>query len=232
MSPTIHPSTLRFLKALAAHNDRTWFSEHQEAYGAARTNVISFVDALIARMREHDQLDTWSGKSSLYRINNDLRFSADKSPYQPRFAGYLRRAKPLLRGGYYWWIKPGASRVSCGFAHPDPADLLRIRLDIRDQHDVWQRLLRNAAIRRHFGTMQGDKVKTTPRGFDADDPAIALLRYRQFWFTRSFTDAEVLAPDFLTQVNKTFRSIRPFFDHVSEVLTTDLNGEPRVTPRS
>jgi uncharacterized protein (DUF2461 family) len=76
--------------------------------------------------------------------------------------------------------------------------------------------------------MQGDKVKTTPRGFVKDHPAIDLLRYKQFWFERSFTDKEVVAHNFIEQVNKTFKSIRPFFNHMSEVLTTDLNGESRI----
>jgi uncharacterized protein (DUF2461 family) len=74
--------------------------------------------------------------------------------------------------------------------------------------------------------MQGDCVKTTPRGFPVDHPAIGLLRYKQFWFERSFSDEEVLAKDFLNKVNQTFKSIRPFFDYMSNVLTTDLNGEP------
>jgi len=73
--------------------------------------------------------------------------------------------------------------------------------------------------------MQGGQVKTTPRGFQIDHPAIELLRYKQFWLECTFTDKEVLAPDFLTEVNKTFKSIRSFFNYMSEVLTTDLNGE-------
>jgi hypothetical protein len=51
------------------------------------------------------------------------------------------------------------------------------------------------------------------------------LRYKQYWFEHDFTDQEVLAPDFVNQTNKIFKSIRPFFDYMSEVLTTDLNGE-------
>jgi uncharacterized protein (DUF2461 family) len=73
--------------------------------------------------------------------------------------------------------------------------------------------------------MQGDQLKTVPKGFPRDHPAIDLLRYKQYWFERSFTDREVLADDFLNQVNKVFKSIRPFFDYTSYVLTTDENGE-------
>jgi len=226
MSFVIQKSTLDFLKKLSSHNDREWFNKHKEEYLQAQQNAIEFADRLIGLMNKHDQIETPSGKKSLYRIYNDVRFSKDKSPYNPRFAGYLRRHKPLLRGGYYWWIKSGASRVSCGFAYPNPEDLKRIRSDIRDNFDAWTKLLRAKAILTNFGTMEGEKVTTTPKGFDKDDPAIDLLRYKQFWFTRSFTDKEVLAPGFLNRVDKTFKSIRPLFDYMSDVLSTDLNGEP------
>ncbi len=225
MSVSIQKSTFDFLKKLSSHNDRDWFNEHKDEYVRAQENAVEFADQLISLMNRHDRIETESGKKSLYRIYNDVRFAKDKSPYNPRFAGYLKRYKPLLRGGYYWWIKPGASRVSCGFAYPNPEDLKRIRLDIQDNFENWNKLLNSKAIKTNFGKMQGEKVKTAPKGFDKDDPAIDLLRYKQFWFSRLFTDKEVLAPNFVNEVNKTFKCIRPLFDYMSDLLGTDLNGE-------
>jgi len=226
MPATIKKSTFYFLKKLSTHNDRDWFDKHKGEYLEAQENAMAFADQLIGLMSQHDRIESPSGKKSLYRIYNDVRFSKDKTPYNPRFAGYLRRHKPMLRGGYYWWIQPGDSHVSCGFAYPSPEDLLRIRLDIRDNVGAWRKLLNSKALKANFGMMQGNKVKTTPKGFDNDHPAIDLLRYKQFWFSRPFSDNEVLANNFLKEVNKTFQSIRPFFDYMSEVLNTDLNGEP------
>ncbi len=176
-------------------------------------------------MNTHDRLSTSSARLSLYRIYNDVRFSKDKTPYNPRFFGYLGRSKPLLRGGYYYWIKPGESRVGCGFIHPNPEDLKRIREDISGNYADWKKLLKTKSIVTTFGSITGDQVKTTPRGFSAEDPAIELLRYKQYWFEHSFTDSDVLSKDFLNTVNKTFKAIRPFFNYMSEVLTTDANGE-------
>src|SRR5690349_18880880 len=163
------------------------------------------MDALIAKMNVHDRIDTPSGKKSLYRIYNDVRFSKDKSPYNPRFAGYLKRVKPNLRGGYYFWIRPGATRVGCGFVYPNPDDLKRARMDILDNYKDWNKILQSRTMRSAFGEMRGDLVKTTPKGFPKDHPAIHLLRHRQFWFERSFTDKEVLSADFLKMVNQTFK---------------------------
>jgi uncharacterized protein (TIGR02453 family) len=183
------------------------------------------MDHLILLMSKHDRIETISGKKALYRIYNDVRFSKDKSPYNPRFAGYMRRTKPLLRGGYYIWIRPGASRVACGFSYPNADDLKRIRQDIADDFTNWNKLLKAAAIKKNFGAMKGGKLKTAPRGFEKDHPAIDLLRFKQYWFEHTFTDKEVLAPDFANNVSKVFKSIRPLFDYMSDVLTTDLNGE-------
>lgn len=220
----INKTTFDFLKALARNNNREWFNVHKTDYVKAQENVIQFLNALIDKMNGHDRLETRTGKESLYRIYNDVRFSDDKIPYNPRFAGHFRRVKPQLRGGYYFWIKPGESRVGCGFTYPSAEDLLRIRQDIDVNHADWRKLLKSKSIQRAFGDMQGDQVKTAPRGFAKDHPAIDLLRHKQYWFEHSFSDKEVLAPDFLTNVNNTYLSIRPFFDYVSDVLTTDLNG--------
>jgi uncharacterized protein (TIGR02453 family) len=225
VSHTIQKSTFDFLKKLSKNNNRDWFNANKERYEAAKLDVEQFMDALISKMNSHDRLENVSGRKSLYRIYNDVRFAKDKSPYNPRFAGYLRRSKPELRGGYYIWIKPGGSMIGCGFSHPNAEDLLRIRQDITTNFDDWKKLLKSKNIINNFGTMLGDKVKTTPRGFSPDDPAIELLRYKQFWFEKKFSDSEVLSKDFLMQVNNTYRAIRPFFNYMTDVLSTDLNGE-------
>lgn len=224
-SPIIHKSTFGFLTKLSRNNNREWFTTHKEQYINAQQNAEQFIEALISKMNLHDQIETASGKKSLYRIYNDVRFSADKTPYNPRFAGHLKRTKPMLRGGYYFWIKPGGSKVGCGFTYPASEDLKRIRLDIQNNYKDWKKFPNSKAISSTFGAMQGDRVATAPRGFSKDHPAIDLLRHKQFWFERYFTDKQVLSDNFLNEIDKTFKSIRPFFDYMSEVLTTDLNGE-------
>lgn len=221
----ISNETMLFLKSLERNNNRDWFQKHKDRYLAAQQDVVEWLNALIAEMNKHDQIQTRNGKEALYRIYNDVRFSEDKTPYNPRFAGNLKRVKPFLRGGYYFWIKPGASRIGCGFTYPNPQDLLRIRQDINVNHHQWRKILKQKKLRQVFGSMQGDQVKTAPKGFPKNHPAIDLLRYKQFWFEKSYTDKEVLSKSFLQQVNNDFKAIRPFFDHMTEVLSTDLNGE-------
>lgn len=222
----IEKSTFKFLKDLAKNNDRDWFAVHKEKYHMAHMNVQEFVDALITKMNRHDQIETPNGKKALYRIYNDVRFAKNKEPYTCKFSGNLKRLKPMLRGGYYFTLKPGESRVGCGFTYPNPEDLNRIRMDIHYNHSDWKKILSSKKLKSTFGEMLGEQVKTTPKGFSKDDPAIELLRYKQFWFVKYFTDQEVLADNFLNEMEKTYKAIRPFFDYMSDVLGTDVNGEP------
>jgi uncharacterized protein (TIGR02453 family) len=228
----IKKTTLDFLKALARNNNRDWFQHNKERYLSSQENMMQWLDALLAQLSKHDQLKTANGKEALYRIYNDVRFSKDKAPYNPRFAGNFKRLKPFLRGGYYFWIKPGASRIGCGFTYPNAEDLLRIRQDIALNYEDWYKLLKNKKLNNTFGAMQGETVKTAPKGFSKDHEAIDLLRHKQFWFEKSYTDKEVLSKDFLKQVNNDFKAIRPFFDYMTEILTTDLNGETIIKKKS
>ncbi|QQR88496.1 MAG: DUF2461 domain-containing protein [Flavobacteriales bacterium] len=220
----IEQATLTFLKDLSRNNDRDWFTKHRDRYEAAHANMISFADALLERMGKHDRFDTASGRKSLMRIYNDLRFHKHKPPYNPRFGGNLDRAKPALRGGYYYHVEPGWSFISCGFFGPEPADLKLIRSDIAYDPGTWAKLIASKAMRATFEPLAGDQVATVPKGFTKDHPAIDLLRRKQFIFRRRFTDAQVLSKSFLSDVEASFRTVRPWFDHMSAVLTSDANG--------
>ncbi|MEX1132478.1 MAG: DUF2461 domain-containing protein [Flavobacteriales bacterium] len=222
----IEKTTLSYLTALERHNDKPWFEANKDRYLTAHANMVDFAEALLERMKAHDRISTPSGRQSLMRIYTDQRFHKDKPPYAPRFGGRLVRVKPALRGGYFYRIQPGGrSHVTCGFMGPVADDLRLIRQDIIHDEIVWRKLLRAKNLRSHFGDLFGEEVATVPRGYAKDDPAADLLRKKQFLLRRSFTDAEVLDPRFLDEVVKTFRAVRPWFDHMTAVLTTDGNGE-------
>lgn len=218
------PSSLEFLRKLAKHNDRDWFNAHKEQFLQEQEAIIRFSDALLHEMNAHDVIETAGGKQALLRIYRDTRFSKEKTPYNPRWAGYYKRATKLRRGSYYFHIAPGNSFVEGGFWGPEPHDLKRIRDEFAYDAKPFRKILASKIFRETFGTLKGEQVKTSPKGFSADDPAIDLIRYKQFLLVRKFSDKEVLDKNFLREVNATFRKMRPFLDYMSEVLTTDVNG--------
>jgi uncharacterized protein (TIGR02453 family) len=218
-----HKSIFNFLSSLKANNNREWFEENKDRYKEAHQNAIVFADALITEMNKVDYIDTVSGKKALFRIYRDMRFTKDKTPYKTCFSGHLRRATRTLRGGYYFHLEPGNSYVGGGFFGPNSDDLLRIREVIAQNARPLRAILNDAEFREIFGKLQGDKVKTSPRGFSIDHPDIDLIRYKQFYVKHTFTDKEVLDEDFVFEVVKTYLTLRPYFNYMSEILTVDVD---------
>lgn len=223
-SASIPASSLEFLRQLKKNNNREWFNKNKDRYLLEYQNMMVFTDDLLSKMRKHDNIETASGKQSLFRIYRDTRFSNDKTPYKTYWAGRFKRATKKRRGGYYFQIEPGASFAAVGFFAPNPADLLRIRQDIDYNFGDWKKLLSNKKIAGTFGGIKGEKVSTAPKGFSKSSPGIELLRHKQFYFERYFTDDEVLDKMFVIELSNTFKNIRPWLDYMSDVLTTDLNG--------
>jgi uncharacterized protein (TIGR02453 family) len=221
----IDPSTFQFLKTLSKNNNREWFNTHKNKYLDAHQNMCDVVYAILSEMKKHDELTNESGKKSLLRIYSDVRFSKDKAPYNPRFAFRFQRATKLKRGGYYVNLTPGNSYLSCGFFSPNSEDLKRIRQDIEMNYSDWKKLLKTKSIQDNFGELRGKKLESAPRGFSKAHDGIELLKHKQFIFRHNFTDEDVLSPGFAKEVNRLFKAIRPFFNYMSEILTTDLNGE-------
>ena len=223
----ISKDNFAFLKKLQNNNNRDWFNENKAFYQAQHENTIAFANELLAKMAEHDTIETPTGKKSLYRIYRDVRFSKDKSPYKTHWGGGFRRATKQLRGGYYFHIQPGGnSFIGGGFWAPNKEDLLRIREEIASDDSEMRSIITGKEFVDTFGQLDGEQLKSAPKGFDKEHPAIDLLRYKQFIFGKNFSDEDVLKSDFVDVANDTFKKMRPFFDYMSEVLTTDSNGTP------
>ena len=226
MTTHLSKSTLKFLKDLAKNNDRDWFNEHKDRYRTAHEEVIALADHLLDRFSEFDEIETPTGKKATMRIYRDTRFSKDKTPYKTNFGVGFKRATQLRRGGYYLHLTPGSSFVGGGFWGPESHDLKRIRQELGANAEPLREIIADGEFKRLFGQLEGDQLKTAPQGFARDHKNIDLLRYKQFLVKRDFTDAQVTSPDFADMVMEGFRGMQPFFAYMTEILTTDANGEP------
>jgi len=215
----ISSSTFEFLKDLTLNNNRDWFTENKPRYHEAHQDVIQFMDALIAEMNKVDNIETESGKKSLFRIYRDVRFSKNKSPYKVSLSGVLKRATKWLRGGYYVHFEPGNIFIAVGFWAPESADLKIIREELAHDAKPLRAILADRDFGSIWGEMEGEQVKTAPKGYSKDHPNIDLLRHKAFVFTKAFSEEEALSEGFLFEIMKAFIGIRPFFDYMSEVLT-------------
>ncbi|SHL55560.1 TIGR02453 family protein [Chryseobacterium carnipullorum] len=213
---------LEFLKQLEKNNNREWFARHKPEYDLIVKENKVFFDQIYTELQEHDNLKG----IHIYRIYRDVRFSKDQTPYKNNFGVGYSRSKPMLRGGYYIQIEPNNSFVGGGFWGPEAKDLLRIRKELELNTAAIEKITSDKTFLQYFGNIEGDAVKTAPRGFDKNHPAIDLIRKKQYVVMRKFTDKEVLSSNFQKEAILTLLAMRPFFDYMSEVLTTDLNGEP------
>ena len=222
------PSTFTFLKQVKKNNNRNWFNANKETYIEQNAAVVAFADALIAQMNKYDKIETPSGKKAVFRIYRDVRFSKDKSPYKTHFGLHMSRATKLRRGGYYFHIEPGKCFVGGGFWDPNPDDLKHIREQIAIHPKPLRKILESKDFKKNFSKLEGEKLVNVPRGFEKDHPAVDLLKYKQFLISRNIPEKILLSKKGLDEVVRSFRAMRPFFDYMSDILTTNTNGESLV----
>ena len=211
----------QFFNELAINNTREWFQDHKPRFKSLEQDVKLFGEKLKGLLNIEDRVD----RAKLFRIYRDVRFSKDKTPFKTHFGISFHREKPALRGGYYLHIKPGDNFIATGFWNPNKEDLLRIRKEMEIDSSEFREIMENVNFKKVWGSLEGEEVKTAPKNFSKDDPNIDLIRKKQYIFTKSYSDKEVLAPNFIENVHNDFKTIRPFFDYMSDVLTTNTNGE-------
>lgn len=219
---TFSRDTFSFLNRLKTNNNRDWFNEHKPEFKNVESHVKAQYNYLGELMNTHDIID----KTKVFRIYRDVRFSKNKLPYKTHFGGSFHRKKPELRGGYYLHLQPNnESFIAIGFWEPNKEDLMRIRKEFELDTDEIRDILKDKTFKNTWGEFVGEELKTAPRGFNKTHQNIDLIKKKQFIFTKSYTDNEVISKDFIESVNQAFKDARPYLDYMSDVLTTNLNGE-------
>jgi len=156
-----------------------------------------------------------------------VRFSKDKTPYKNSLSGHFTRATKWKRGGYYFHLQPNnQSYVGGGFWTPNKEDIFRIRKEIEADDKPFRKVFNSTTFKKTFGSIEGEQLKTAPRGFNKEHRAVDLLRHKSFICAHKFSDTDLVNTKAAKSVAATFKKMRPFFDLFSEVLTTNLNGEP------
>ena len=183
----IQKKTFDFLSALKENNHRDWFQAHKDTYQEAHENMIDFAAELYAAMQKHDHLVDSNGKKALHRIYRDIRFSKDKTPYKKNLSGSFKRATAALRGGYYFHIEPGNCFIGGGFWGPNSGDLKQIRAHIDAEPERLREVLEAQDFIQYFGKLEGEQLKTAPKGYERDHAAIDLLRYLLFLLYKRFS---------------------------------------------
>ena len=217
----IPKNIISFLKELKLNNNRDWFNKNKDQFKSIQADIKTFAQEVKDSLNLSDDIE----KLKIFRIYRDLRFSKDKTPFKKNIGMAFHRAKPELRGGYYLEISADESFVAVGFWNPNKEDLLRIRKEIEIDGQEFKSIINQKKIKDVWGEIKGEEVKTSPKGFDRDHEHIDMIKKKQFIFVRKLNEEDILDENFQQELVGFFLSIRPFFDYMSEILTTNLNGE-------
>ncbi len=221
MSISIPKSSFEFLKKLKQNNTREWMQENKKEYQKNEMALKSFYAEVEMGLNLVDEI----ASSKIFRIHRDVRFSKNKTPYNVHRSVSFSRAGLQNRGGYYLRLEPGNSYMAGGFFDPNPADLLRIRKEFELDSSEIREILSDQNFEKAFGGFNREyALKTAPKGFDKNDSNIDLIRLKNFFVRHPFTDAEVFAENFKENLLHHYQLLRPYFNYMSDVLTTDLNG--------
>jgi uncharacterized protein (TIGR02453 family) len=220
----ITTSTLDFLRELKLNNDRGWFEEHkkeyQHAYGEFFDTVVQLILA-IGRFDPDIAESHLDPKSCIMRINRDIRFSKDKSPYKTNFFAFINkggRKSPF--GGYYFHLEPGATFIGGGIYMPEPVVLDKLRRQIDLHFNEWNAIVSMQEFTSLFpkGVEPSGKLKRPPKGYEITNPAVEYLKFKGYYTQRFLGDKEVTDPAFVPRLADTFLAAKPMIDFLNSAL--------------
>jgi uncharacterized protein (TIGR02453 family) len=218
---TIQKSTLAFLSDLKKKNTREWFNINRSRYIEAKTNFESFVQAVIDEIIKFDPiLKGLEAKSCTYRINRDIRFSNDKTIYKTYMGAFIVKGGKKngdRYAGYYVHVEPGNSSMIAGGAYVPPMQwLTAIREKIDDQGNKFKKILYDKDLKKYFGDIEGEKLKSAPKGFPRDHPDIELLKMKSYLVSRIISDKEIISDGIFSLIIKACRAMKPLNDFLND----------------
>ncbi|MHA7131479.1 DUF2461 domain-containing protein [Algoriphagus namhaensis] len=217
---------LEFLSALAQNNHKDWMDANKKWYMDTRNRFIEDVEILLKQMTEIEPaLSAFKPKDCVFRQNRDIRFSANKDPYKTNFGAYFSPGgKKSPRPGYYLQVQPGNSFLAGGIWMPEGAILKKIRKEIDYSGAELRQIENDPDFKKLFSGIEGEKLKTSPREYEADHPYIEYLRLKSFTVSHPISDKAVESGAFLTFALDGFRRMKPFNDFLDKAVEDVEDG--------
>ena len=211
---------LQFLSKLKKNNSKEWFDNNKKEYDELRKEVIAFVTGMIKNIQTFDPaLVGLEAKQCMFRINRDMRFSKDKSPYKTNFGlTFNRGGKSSPFAGYYLHIQPGECFIAGGSYAPMPEHLAAIRQEIDYHFDDFKKIINNKDFKKYFGTIEGDKLVRPPKGYEADNPAIEFLKHKNYLMWNRFDEKMLMEKNFEKYATTVFKAMKPMLDFMNRAI--------------
>ena len=218
--------TLQFLDDLKANNNRDWFLENKKRYEIFKKDYQQLVADLLDAMKPMDpSLEMLEVKNCTFRINRDIRFSKDKTPYKSHLGIWLSAgAKGLNRSGYYIHLEKGASFIAGGLYCPESEDLKKMRKEIAFFYEDLDAILVEKNFKNEFNDFDRNEkntLKNPPRGYEKEHPAIDLLKLKSFESSQKIEFSAAAKKDFVAVMSKKLIALKPLNDFINRALTSE-----------
>ena len=219
-----HFSTISFLKELKRNNNKTWFDNHKAKYLSAKIDFENFVQEVIKVISAFDNdVNDLQAKNCTFRINRDIRFSKDKTPYKTNMgASFNRGGKKSIFGGYYFHLEPGGkSFVGGGLWMPDPIALKKLRQEIDYCFPEFQKIISSPLFKKQYPGLEmseGQMLVNVPKGYDKENPAASFLKLKSFVATKNIPDTLLTSSGLVTETAKAFKALMPLVKFMNRSL--------------
>ncbi|MDZ4759118.1 MAG: DUF2461 domain-containing protein [Bacteroidota bacterium] len=213
--------TFIFLKKLKENNTKEWFDANRKQYEIIKKDFNGFVKTLLGDIQKWDKsIIGLEPKDCIFRINRDIRFSKDKSPYKTNIgAGISMGGRKSMSAGYYIHLEPGNKSMLAGGMYMPESDVLKkIRQEIDYNHAGFLKIINHKDFKKHFGTLTGETLSSVPKGYDAQNKAIEYLKHKSFLMVHSIKDTDFKNPDIYKHLLQVLKSMKPLDDFLNESL--------------
>jgi uncharacterized protein (TIGR02453 family) len=213
--------TLDFIADLKRNNNKDWFEANRKRYDAARKNQLEVVSQLLQSMGKwEDAFNSLEPKSCIFRINRDIRFSQDKSPYKSSLSIILApNGKNGKKGGYYFHVEPGAAFLAGGMWAPEAPVLKAIRQEIDYNLSEFEGIINAPSFKKYFNGLDNeDKLQRPPKDYTPDNPAIEWLKHKHFIASHKLSDKQLISKDLVKTVTEVYKAMQPLNAFLDRVL--------------
>ena len=218
--------TLLFLEDLKENNNRDWFLANKKRYEAYKNESHQLIAELLEVMKPQDaSLEMLEVKNCTFRINRDIRFSKDKSPYKTHMGIWLRSGSLHAEApGYYVHIEKDASFVGGGLYCPMPEQIQKIRKEINFFYEDLEAILKDKSFQSVYGEFnrnENSTLKNPPKGYDKENPAIEYLKLKSYTATQKIPTSDLSKSDFVTLISRKLIALKPLNDFINRALNSE-----------
>ena len=221
----LEPQTLRFLSQLKKNNNKPWFDAQRAQYEAARIDFSNFIQLVMDALQKSDTTITGlTSRDCLFRINRDIRFSKDKTPYKVAFGASIKRGgRKSGFAGYYFHLEPGQSFMGGGLWMPEAPALKNMRQEVDYNWEEFQSILQEKNFQKIYGDVYkgGDvSLSSMPKGYEKDNHAAAYLRLKSFIAETKIADEELTKSSLHKKTVAAFEALQPLLNFINRTIET------------